>query len=129
MASPVELIVVAAILIPGAVLFWYVFSTLRRITKNNRNVRESAELWNGKDYRCPACQTLMEQGYSLAGKGIIWTPRFGRKIGAFAHIGQVLDNTLSLRIPPALNMTWQCVHCSYVLINHSKLVTKVKFDR
>lgn len=98
MTKTIELVVATAILILVAILIWYAVSILRRVTKNNVNADEGTELWNGKDYRCPECQTPMEQGYTLSGKGIIWAQRFGKKISAFAHIGQVLDNTLSLHM-------------------------------
>lgn len=128
MTKTLEHILLAAILVPVAISLWYAYASLRKIAKKNKNVEERADLWIGKDYRCPECQTQMEQGYTLTGKGIIWAPRFGKKISAFAHTGQVLDNTMSLRMSPALNMAWRCTHCSYVLIDHSKLVIKEKRD-
>ncbi len=99
-----------------------IFFVFRRITRNNVNVEESGSLWLDRNYHCPHCKQPMEQGYVLAGKGIIWSPRRGNKIGTFAHIGQALDNTMSLRIPPALNMAWQCAQCKLTIVDHSQLV-------
>ena len=97
---------------------------LRRVARNNRNIEENDSLWENRDYRCPQCATPMEQGYVLMGKGMIWAPRRGGTIGSFAHIGQALGNTISLRLPPALNMAWRCAHCELTIVDHSKLIKK-----
>lgn len=97
---------------------------LYRILRRSRVVRDSESLWKGRDYRCPQCGELLEQGFIMAGRGIIWRPRSDKPIGAFAHIGQALDNTLSPSLPPRQNMAWHCPDCRLILIDHDKLVKR-----
>lgn len=119
------MIVAGIAVVAGIVAISVILLMLRRVTRNNRNVDESSQLWEKRAYRCPACDTPMRQGYVLLGKGMIWMPRGGKRISTFAHIGQSLDNTMSLALPPALNMAWHCDHCKLTTVDHSKLV-KVK---
>jgi hypothetical protein len=122
MSKSLEVVFAFTILALVAALLWALYVGLRKIAKRNTNVPDHEDLWTGKDYRCPACQSPLEQGFAHAGKGIVWRSRLEKKPGTFAHIGQVLDNTLSLRLPPALNMAWHCSNCSLLLLDHSRLV-------
>ena len=95
---------------------------VRRFGRRNRLVAPGSSLWEGRDYRCPACRTPMERGYALAGRGLIWAPLTRPSPGTLAHIGQALDNTLSLSMPPDLNMAWHCAACRLLVVDHAKLV-------
>ncbi len=110
------------ILLLGFTAIAFIFWLLGQVTRRNVTIGETSDLWQGKIYHCPICSQTMHQGYVLTGKGIIWTPRSGKPIGTLAHIGQSLENTLSLSVPPALNMAWQCGDCKHILIDYSKLV-------
>ena len=110
------LIAVAALL----ALFWLV----RRVTARNRSVANDPALWRDRDYRCPDCGVAMQQGWVLLGKGAIWSPLGRGKPGTFSHIGSSLENTISLSVPPALNMAWHCPSCRILLLDHDKLVRR-----
>ena len=113
-------VIVAGVAAIGALLFllWLV----RLLQRRNRSVDEDPDLWDGRDYRCPACATPMEQGWVLLGKGAIWSPRAEGRPGTFAHIGNALENTISMTLRPASNMAWRCGSCRLLVLDHSKLV-------
>lgn len=64
----------------------------------------------------------MKPGWVLLGKGAIWTDRAAGRPGTFAHLGNVLPNTLGMRLKPAANMAWRCDDCRMLTIDHDKLV-------
>ncbi|MBK1700320.1 PF20097 family protein [Thiococcus pfennigii] len=111
-------VAVIGILLLLVVTLWL----LHRLSKRHVAVANRAGLWHGRDYRCPACGQPMNQGWVMLGKGAIWSPRGKGSPGTFAHIGQALDNTISLALRPAANMAWRCPHCRLLLIDHDKLV-------
>jgi hypothetical protein len=78
-----------------------------------------------KAVRCVKCDKGMEEGYAFAGKGINWVPKNARKPGVFSSVGSVLENTFSLRIPPAINMAWYCKSCKIIVLDNSKML-KIK---
>ncbi|MEJ2509757.1 MAG: PF20097 family protein [Gammaproteobacteria bacterium] len=114
------LAIAAALLVIGlGLLMWWL---LRRLARTTRVVQgRDAEL-DRPERRCPACGQTMAQGYVMAGRGLIWGERHRKTPGTFAHIGQSLANTISLTLPPALNMAWRCEPCALVLVDHSKMV-------
>ncbi|MEY6431538.1 PF20097 family protein [Thioalkalicoccus limnaeus] len=95
---------------------------LYRLSRRHVAVAHRPELWQGRNYRCPSCATPMRQGWVMLGRGAIFAPRGQTPPGTFAHIGQALDNTISLAWRPAANMAWHCPHCRLLLIDHDKLV-------
>jgi ribosomal protein L37AE/L43A len=101
-----------------AALLWIVV----RVRRRSRDVSDAPALWQRRDYVCPDCGHRMQQGWVLMGKGAIWTERARARPGLFAHIGNALPNTLSMRLPPAANMAWRCDNCRMLLIDHDKLV-------
>ena len=120
---PIDVYAFGAVLVGVAALlalYWIV----RRIDRRSVKVADTVALWNGRDYRCPGCGAEMDQGWVLLGKGAIWSPRSSGKPGAFASIGSALDNTISLSLKPATNMSWRCVDCQLLLVDHSKLVER-----
>lgn len=64
----------------------------------------------------------MKKGYTFAEKGINWMPKDAKKPGAFSTVGSVLENTLGLRIPPALNMAWYCKSSKVIVFDNSKIL-------
>jgi len=97
---------------------------LYRILRRSQVVRDDASLWKDRNYPCPQCGAIMEQGFIMAGRGIIWRPKDDKPIGTFAHIGQALDNTISPSLPPRQNMAWHCPRCRLILVDHDKLVKR-----
>lgn len=95
---------------------------VRRIDRRNRRVPDSPQLWDGRDYRCPQCSAILEQGWVLLGKGAIWAPRGRGRPGTFSHIGAALENTISLSMRPGVNMGWHCAACRILILDHDKLV-------
>ena len=114
------MIVISAIVVSiGLFFLWYFLRKMER--KNNvLTVAEASLDW--KAVKCIKCNQLMENGYAYAGKGINWVPKDARKPGAFSTVGSVLENTFSLRIPPALNMAWYCKSCKVIEIDNSKML-------
>ena len=110
------------ILVIVTAILWVI---IRKIIKGNIVIKlnESDIVW--KELKCPQCQELMETGFSLAGRGIIWREKNEKKPGLFVTIGSVLDNTLSLNAPPALNISWRCNNCKLVMLDNSKMI-KIK---
>jgi len=115
------LIITIAVLVIAAGLFalWYF---LRKLERKNCviTVHEASIEW--KDVKCVKCEKMMEQGYAFAGKGINWVPKNARKPGVFSSVGSVLDNTFSLRVPPAINMAWYCKSCKIIVFDNSRML-------
>ena len=97
---------------------------LMRILRGSRVVPDQPSLWDGRRYACPECGVSMQQGFIMAGRGIIWRRKDDKPISSFAHIGQALDNTLSASLQPRQNMAWHCSACRLILIDHAKLVKR-----
>lgn len=91
---------------------------------NNSNIVISTKLseivWY--ELKCPKCNAPMDKGFSLAGRGIIWRERKEKQPGQFSSIGSVLENSVSLNMQPALNISWRCIDCKLVVIDNSKMV-------
>ncbi|HKK04571.1 MAG TPA: PF20097 family protein [Gammaproteobacteria bacterium] len=114
------LAIVAAVLLIGMpVLLWLI---VRRVTKSAQVVEARDGELDWPDRRCPICGGTMAQGFVMAGRGLIWAGRHRKAPGTFAHIGQSLANTISMNLPPALNMAWRCEPCSLVLVDHSRMI-------
>jgi hypothetical protein len=115
------LIITIAVLVVATGLFvlWYFLGKVER--KNYViTVDEASVEWN--DARCVKCEKTMEEGFAFAGKGINWVPKHARKPGVFSSIGSVLENTFSLRIPPAINMAWYCKSCKIIVLDNSRML-------
>jgi len=93
-----------------------------KIAKKNKVVKlhENRIVWT--EIRCPNCRNIMEQGYSMAGRGIIWRGKNEKKPGLFSTIGSVLENTASFNSPPALNLSWRCKQCNFLILDNSKMI-------
>lgn len=111
-------------LFAGTLLAAILLATLAlyRIIHRTRVAVASPALWKDRSMRCPQCTETMQQGYVMAGRGLIWRSIQDRPIGSFAHIGQALDNTLSFSLPPKLNMAWHCEQCRLILVDHAKMI-------
>jgi len=112
------IVALIGILVVSVLTLWL----LRRLARRHVAVANRSDLWRGRDYHCPACATPMVAGWVMLGKGAIWSPRSKGAPGTFAHIGQALENTISLSMRPAANMAWHCPHCRLLLVDHDKLV-------
>ena len=108
------------------IVFGFLFMALRKIEKKNRIETVEEALLNWEDIKCPKCLTIMEQGYTFAGKGIIWTPKQAKLPGTFATTFQALENTFSLSITPAVNMAWRCDSCKMIVIDYSRMLKRKK---
>jgi len=95
---------------------------IRRINKKNTVVKLKKSEIEWKDLKCPKCQKVMDTGFSLPGRGIIWREKNEKKPGPFSNIGSVLENTISLNFLPALNISWRCCSCKLVILDISKMV-------
>ena len=94
----------------------------RKLEQRNNvlTVDETTLKW--KELKCVNCENLMENGYSFAGRGINWIPKNEKKPGIFSSAGSVLENTISLRIPPPINMAWYCKSCKVIVFDNSKML-------
>lgn len=99
---------------------------LRKMERKNRIVSAHESELHWKDIKCSYCGQYVDQGYAFAGKGISWTPRQHRKPGVFSTVVSSLENTISMRIPPPLNMAWHCNNCKLIVIDHSKMISLKK---
>ena len=116
----VFLLVLFALIIIG--VFWIL---VRKLVKSNRVLKLNESEINWEEIECPKCQIPMESGYSMAGRGVIWREKGAKRPGTFSTIGSVLENTMSINMPPALNISWRCHNCKLIVLDHSKMV-KVK---
>ena len=105
--------------IAGLLLLLYF---LRKIEKKNNVLTVDEASLDWKNVRCIKCEQMMEKGYAFAGKGINWVPKNEKKPGIFSTVGSVLENTFSLRIPPAFNMAWYCKSCKVIVFDNSKML-------
>jgi hypothetical protein len=112
-------VIAILIVIIGLLGLWYFFRKLEQ-RNNVLTVDETTLKW--KELKCVNCGNLMENGYSFAGRGINWIPKNEKKPGIFSSVGSVLENTISLRIPPPINMAWYCKNCKIVVIDNSKML-------
>ena len=99
--------------------------TVRKVNNSNTviSTKLSEIVWH--ELKCPKCNAPMDKGFSLAGRGIIWRERKEKQPGQFSSIGSVLENSVSLNMQPALNISWRCSDCKLVVIDNAKMV-KVK---
>ena len=116
----VFLVIVAALIVISAFLI-----IIRKLVKGNKVEILNESQINWEETKCPKCQVPMESGYSMAGRGVIWRERSGKKPGTFSTIASVLDNTMSISMPPALNISWRCQSCKLIILDNSRMV-KVK---
>ena len=98
---------------------------VRKISQSNTVVSKKLSEIVWQEMACPKCETLMDDGFSLTGRGITWRARNEKLPGAMSNIGSVLENSISLNLQPALNLSWRCRQCKLVVIDHAKMV-KVK---
>ena len=112
-------------LVAGALLLLvFLLFYLWRLHQKNTIVVDDPSHWENTDYHCPRCGQPMSAGFILAGKGIIWAPQDWKRVSMFQNIGQVLENTINVVWPPAMNMSWRCEKCQMIVLDHSKLVRK-----
>ena len=109
-------------IVVGVIVLFGLWYFLRKLERRNTVLTVDEATLEWQDVRCVKCNKAMKKGYSFAGKGITWVPRYAKKPGAFSSIGSVLENTLSLRIPPAINMAWYCQGCKIVVFDNSKML-------
>lgn len=122
MNDTVLTIIAILVVVIGLMVLLYFLLKLER--KNNvKTINEAMIEW--KEIKCVNCHRLMDKGYAFAGKGINWVPKGEKKPGAFSTVGSVLENTFSLRIPPAINRAWYCKRCRIVVFDNSEML-KVK---
>jgi hypothetical protein len=121
----IVIIITTVVVLITVILAIVLLTTVRKINKANNiiKLKESEIEW--KELRCPKCQKVMDAGLSLAGRGIIWREKTEKKPGLFSNIGSVLENTISLNVLPALNISWRCSSCKLVILDNSKMV-KIK---
>lgn len=105
--------------VTGLIVLFYL---LRKLERKNHIISTQESQLHWKDIKCVHCGQYMEHGYVFAGKGISWTPKRNRKPGVFSTVFSSLENTLSMRIPPPLNMAWYCANCKLIVIDHSKMI-------
>jgi hypothetical protein len=92
------------------------------VRRGHRALPYDPAMWQGRDWACPDCGAPMTQGWVMLGKGAIFSPRSQGRPGFFAHIGSALPNTISMHVPPAVNLAWHCDRCRLLLVDHDKLV-------
>ena len=99
---------------------------VKKMEKKNKVVEINEALLDWEDIKCPKCQTIMEQGYAFAGKGIIWTAKWNKLPGTFTTTFTSLENTLSMSLSPRVNMAWHCDRCKMVILDHSRMLKRKK---
>ncbi len=109
-----------------ALLFLAVF---RKIGKNNTTVKIKKSDIEWTPMQCPNCHNPMENGYSMAGRGIIWREKSQNMPGTFSNMGSNLDNTCSISLPTAINISWHCANCKLLLTDHSRMVNVIRDSR
>lgn len=124
-SSRILMIIIASLIGISSISFllFFLFKTYK---SNNRVIDEEEDIQGAVHYQCPKCNQQMERGMALAGRGIIYKADDGQPISSFSTINQVLENTLSMSLPPAFNRAWHCNNCKYLLLDHSVLVRRKK---
>ncbi|TAK50751.1 MAG: hypothetical protein EPO24_16480 [Bacteroidetes bacterium] len=121
------LIIVIAVLVALSSLAVVLFFLLRAYRKNNRVINEDEDMHGAlAQYNCPKCSQQMKKGFALAGRGIIYQPEEHARISSFVTIMSVLENTMSMSLPPAVNRAWHCDTCKYLILDHSTLIRQKK---
>ena len=120
-----DLALLASAILTITLVLLFIWILMRRILKKNKVVQVEESSLNWKEVKCPHCATIMEEGYSFAGKGIFWAAKHAKKPGAFSHVGYALENTFGISFRPDLNMAWHCNSCKMILIDHSRML-KIK---
>ena len=120
MNDEASIIIIAVLVVAtGLLVLWYF---LRKVERKNYVITVDEASIDWKDVRCVKCKIMMEEGYAFAGKGINWMPKNAKKPGVFSSVGSVLENTFSLRVPPAINMAWYCKSCKIIVLDNSKML-------
>jgi len=113
--APIIAIIVTIIIVVVIMKF------LHKIDKNTLVEIDKSEI-NWLILDCPKCNNKMENGFSLAGKGITWRERKQKQPGPFNTVGTVLPNTFNLTPSTSLNISWHCSNCNLIVLDHSNLV-------
>ena len=124
-STNIVIIITTVVILITVILATVLLATVRKVNKGNNvlKLKESEIEW--KELKCPKCQKVMDTGLSLAGRGIIWREKSEKKPGLFSNIGSVLENTISMNVLPASNISWRCSSCKLVILDNSKMI-KIK---
>ena len=113
--APIIALIIAIAIVALVMIF------LREIDKNTIVEIDKSKI-NWEHLNCPKCKREMDNGFSMAGKGITWREKCKKQPGPFNMVGTVLQNTFNLTPSAALNISWYCKACSLIIVDHSKLV-------
>ena len=117
--------ITTVVILITVILAIVLLAAVRKINKGNSVIKFKESEIEWKELKCLKCQKVMDTGLSLARRGIIWREKIEKKPGLFSNIGSVLENTISLNVLPALNISWRCSSCKLFILDNSKMV-KIK---
>lgn len=110
----------AAVFVP---LFIWLFVFIRRESKKIVvKSFQDLEREGIPDYKCPRCNTYMEVGYSVAGKGMM----FRNKNMQFKVVapGRLLRNTANWGFKIRENLAWKCANCQLIVVDYGFQIKK-----
>jgi hypothetical protein len=119
------IIAIVVVFVVTIIVAFILLITVRKVNKLNTVKNEKLSEINWDELSCPKCKTPLDKGFSRAGRGIIWRDKKDKRPNQFSTIGSVLENSISLTMLPALNISWRCSACKLVVIDNSKMV-KIK---
>jgi len=102
------------------------YLTLKKLYKLNREYKRYDEIDRYIAYTCPKCDTVMENGFVMAGKGICYRADETKPLSQFIGPKTLLKNTMNMTMSIKENVAWRCRDCNYILVDHSYLIGKRK---
>lgn len=120
-----QILTLAVITLIGTILTpLLVFFLIRRLAKRSGHMVPLSRFEGHARHRCPACNSPMESGFVVTGRGLHWIADL-RRAGVFSlNLGTALENTLNLTLSLAGNPAWRCPSCKLLLLDYSRLVRK-----
>jgi len=110
----------------GIAVMLFLYVTLKRLYRLNREYKSYDEIDRYIAYTCPKCGMVMENGFVMAGKGICYRADEAKPLSQFIGPKTLLKNTMNMTMSTKENVAWRCRDCNYILVDHSYLIGKRK---
>lgn len=119
---------IAIVIISGVLMlafFIWLFYFLRKENKKlTIKTYRDIEAEGIPDLKCPKCNSYMDAGYTLAGKGLLFRKR--HEEFKLIALGRLIPNTANLGFSTKENLAWQCQQCQLILIDYRFQIKKGK---
>ena len=119
-------LIISFVIVAFIIFLLFILSEIRKITAGTKVIDyDRIKVDANMAYSCPKCNTEMEKGFIMAGRGMIWRNEREKPTSIFSTVFKCLDNTINFTMSTKENRAWRCQSCKYVLIDYNALVGKI----